>query len=68
MVWPGNAAHQRLNLGSGRNVCPVLAGRALTQRYVIAARLVSATFVIVGAPHMTPYMLYRTLILAHGDT
>ena len=60
MVWLGNAAHPRLDLGSGRNACPsTFPGRALTQRLSHPSRktLGSATFKIVAAPHMTPYMV-----------
>src|SRR5215212_7044147 len=55
MVWLVNSAHPRLDLGSGRNVCRALWG-ALTQR-CLRARLGSAAFKIVGAPHMAPYMV-----------
>src|SRR5215212_3503538 len=56
MVWLVNSAHPRLDLGSGRNVCRALWG-ALPQRCLTAARLGSAAFKIVGAPHMAPYMV-----------
>src|SRR5215213_10572691 len=70
LSWFGSAMPHihGLDLGSGRNVCRALEGRALTQRCLTAAGLRSAAFKISGSsPHDSRHGLYRTLIHAHGE-